>query len=49
MDWATSSNIYNSQIVEEAVLTPHPTSWNAVNNSVEEREQTIRLEVASGK
>lgn len=47
MHGSTTSYVDGAQLVEEAVLPPHPARRHTVHYGVEEREQTIGLEVAS--
>lgn len=46
MDGTATSNINGAQIVEKTMLAPHPTSGNTINRRVQEREYTIRPEIA---
>lgn len=49
MDTARTSNVYSPKDTKETVVPPDPSSWHAVDHSVEERENTISFEAASVK
>jgi len=49
MHWAAARNVHCSQLVEESMLAPHPTSGNTVDSGVQKGEQAICLEVATGR
>jgi len=49
MHWAAARNVHCSQLVEESMLAPYPTSGNAVDSGVQEGEQAICLEVATAR
>lgn len=49
VNWTTSGNIDGTQFVQEAVLTPNPSSRYAIDGRVQKGKYAIGFEVATAK